>query len=204
MALEQIHASCDHCGNRFVAMPTRTFLGFQRLICPKCSGKTIYPLTTGFRITYWILAALMLLFIANAFNSGGYAYPGGVGLAILFAIYKDWRLRAKVQDIDVVHSSSGLTPNFEQTPANRQHCASCNHSIPTSSKFCPECGFKVIAEKSNAALEPTRTPEELMVAFGISHDGSKYCYETYKYDRLQDAINYASLQKSRVKPFKCK
>ena len=95
MSLEQTQIECDHCGSSFVTTPTRTFLGFQRFTCPNCHKKIIYPLTGGFRVTYWVIAILMLLFAINAFGSGGYAYPGGVGLAIFYAIYKDWTLRKR-------------------------------------------------------------------------------------------------------------
>lgn len=100
MSLEQIKVGCDHCGSSFVATPTRTFLGFQRITCPNCRAKIIYPLTSGFRVTYWVIAILMLLYAINAFMSGGYAYPGGIGLAVLFAIYRDRTLRKRIGTTD--------------------------------------------------------------------------------------------------------
>ena len=147
MSLDPIHVECDHCGSSFVANPKRTFLGFQRLTCQNCHGKIVYPLTPGFRITYWVIAALLLLFIVNAFGSGGYAYPGGAGLAVFFAIYRDWTLRKKI--------STQAPPPPQKRPirspatnsAAKNTCASCGYLAPAHMKFCPECGAKLVAER---------------------------------------------------------
>ena len=66
MALPEIDAICRKCSTRFRGQPTRTFLGFQKLKCTNCSQDVIYPLTSGYRITYWVLLTLMavVFFIA--------------------------------------------------------------------------------------------------------------------------------------------
>jgi len=38
--------------------------------------------------------------------------------------------------------------------------------------------------------------------YGISYDGERYCFRSYKYDRLQDAINYAKLVKAKDDMYK--
>ena len=147
MSLDPIHVECDHCGSSFVATPKRTFLGFQRLTCQNCQEKIVYPLTPGFRITYWVIAALLLLFIVNAFSSGGYAYPGGAGLAVLFAIYRDWTIRKRI--------SNQASPPVRNRPIRspvtnsgaKNTCASCNYAAPAHMKFCPECGAKLVSER---------------------------------------------------------
>lgn len=40
---------------------------------------------------------------------------------------------------------------------------------------------------------------DLMSMHGITFDGERYHYKDYQYDKLVDAVNYATLQKSRAK-----
>ena len=39
---------------------------------------------------------------------------------------------------------------------------------------------------------------QLMADLSIAYDGLRYHYENYRYDRLEDAVNYARLQRSRA------
>ncbi len=96
MALSQIDAVCRECHARFRGRPKRTFLGFQRLPCPNCSRKVIYPLTSGYRTTYWVFVALMILVIIINLASGNIVAPGLIGLAMIWALDKDRRVRKEV------------------------------------------------------------------------------------------------------------
>jgi len=40
-------------------------------------------------------------------------------------------------------------------------------------------------------------PDRVMAELSITHDGRRYYYAGYRYDRLEDAVNYARLQRSR-------
>ena len=156
MSLDPIQVQCDQCGSSFIAAPHRTFLGFQRLNCQNCQAKIVYPLTAGFRITYWAIAVLMLLFAVNAFKSGGYAYPGGLGIAVLFAIYRDWALQKKTQTTPLQSAprySNRITAS--NSPATST-CASCNYTAPVQVKFCPECGAKIVPEPTLQAHSAAR------------------------------------------------
>lgn len=46
---------------------------------------------------------------------------------------------------------------------------------------------------------PSNSDSELMAEFGISFDGERYHFQSYRYDKLSDAVNYARIQRSRVK-----
>ena len=94
--MQLISATCRSCGTAFVAEPKRTFLGFQRLTCPTCKGKVVYPLTRGYRITYWVILAMMALAIVGAFAQGGFGLPGGLGIAVMIALLRDWTIRKQV------------------------------------------------------------------------------------------------------------
>jgi hypothetical protein len=39
-----------------------------------------------------------------------------------------------------------------------------------------------------------------MAKLGIRHDGLRYLYNGYRYDRLADAVEYATLMRSRAQP----
>ena len=60
----------------------------------------------------------------------------------------------------------------------------------------------VIISKPSPQIEEADTPnvvieksdEELMAEYNISLENEMYVFETYKYEKLKDAINYAKLQ----------
>ena len=98
--MKSINATCQSCGTKFAAEPKRTFLGFQKLTCPACKADVLYPLTNGYRITYWIIFALMAITVVSAFAQGGYGFPGGLGIAVLIALFRDWTLKRKVRSAE--------------------------------------------------------------------------------------------------------
>ncbi len=105
MALKPIEAHCNKCNANFTQEPKRSFLGFQKLVCSSCNEKLVYPLTTGYRITYWVLVAFMALSFANALSQGGIAFPGVLGIAIIIALIQDWRIKKRVSG-EVSNSSA--------------------------------------------------------------------------------------------------
>ena len=98
MALAAIDAICPHCEARFNALPKRTFLGFQKFVCPECKKNVVYPLTTGYRTTYWVLFVLMVLSIIGAFSRGEYGVPGGLGIAVAIALIRDRSIKIRVAE----------------------------------------------------------------------------------------------------------
>ena len=96
MAMAPIDAVCTKCGTKFNQVPTRSFIGFQKLECPVCQKKVTYPLTNGYRGTYWVLLVLMALMMVSAFSRGEVGFPGGIGLAILYGIFMDRHIRNRI------------------------------------------------------------------------------------------------------------
>ncbi|MDD2883179.1 MAG: hypothetical protein PHQ58_22435 [Rhodoferax sp.] len=45
---------------------------------------------------YWVFFVLMMLLIVNAFSQGGFGVPGGIGLAIVYALFMDRRIRNRI------------------------------------------------------------------------------------------------------------
>jgi hypothetical protein len=96
MALLELDAACRDCGKRFRATPVRSFLGFQKFKCPACSKSVLYPLTRGYRITYWVINVLMIVTFINNLTTGILLVPGGLWIAVIFALVKDRRIRVEV------------------------------------------------------------------------------------------------------------
>ena len=96
MPLALIDAACPHCLNRFRAAPNRSFLGFQKLVCQNCGRNVLYPLTKGYRFTYWALFLFMVISIAAAYSRGGIGLPGGFGIAVAIALFRDWQIKRRL------------------------------------------------------------------------------------------------------------
>jgi|SRR3954447_14461163 DNA-directed RNA polymerase subunit RPC12/RpoP len=96
MALQEIDAACTSCGTQFRAKPTRSFLGFQRLTCPNCAHEVLYPLTPGYRITYWAILALMIVGAIVNLAEGAIPIPGLLGIAVVIGIVKDVQIRKRI------------------------------------------------------------------------------------------------------------
>lgn len=96
MAPTPIDAVCPNCKACFKATPKRTFLGFQRLVCPECKKDVVYPLTGGYRTTYWVLFVFMVLAMIGSFARGEFGVPGGLGIAVAIALIRDWSIKNRV------------------------------------------------------------------------------------------------------------
>jgi hypothetical protein len=51
-----------------------------------------------------------------------------------------------------------------------------------------------IAEQIAREVEESRDPGKLMAKFGITKEANQYIYRGYRYDKLEDAVNYAKRQ----------
>jgi hypothetical protein len=93
MALAAINVTCPNCSTKFMGFPKRTFLGFQKLKCRKCSKDVVYPLTTGYRNFYRVIFVLMVIGVWVSVQEGVTATPGFLGIATMIALYQDAKLR---------------------------------------------------------------------------------------------------------------
>ena len=101
MALTPIDAVCTKCNTKFNQLPKRSFLGFQKLVCTWCREEITYPLTKGYRTAYWVIFAIMVLTIIGAFAQGEFGFPGGLGLAVAFALFKDRSISKRVSKVTI-------------------------------------------------------------------------------------------------------
>jgi len=56
---------------------------------------------------------------------------------------------------------------------------------------------KLMVPSARATTPPENDHDAVMNYYNIKFDGSKYTFQNYKYDKLDDAINYAKLQVNR-------
>lgn len=56
----------------------------------------------------------------------------------------------------------------------------------------PPIPAMVLQQPRQTAPEEQLSEDVLMAKHGITKDGDKYVYSGYRYDKLQDAVNYAS------------
>lgn len=96
MALTSIAVVCTKCSSKFNQIPKQSFLGFQKLVCPSCQEKLTYPLTKGYRTTYWVIFVFMILAIFAALAKGEFVFPGGFGLAVAFALFRDRSISKRI------------------------------------------------------------------------------------------------------------
>ncbi|HEX9084820.1 MAG TPA: hypothetical protein VF836_08790 [Gemmatimonadaceae bacterium] len=93
MALAAITATCPSCSTRFTGFPKRSFLGFQKLKCRKCSKDVLYPLTSGYRTFYRVILVLMVIGVWFSLKQGVTPTPGLLGIATIVALIQDSKLR---------------------------------------------------------------------------------------------------------------
>ena len=109
----QMEVVCTECHSTFNATPKRSFLGFLQFVCPKCNRKVVYPLTSGYRIFYWIVFTYMVIVSVVAFKQGGFAIPGLIGIAVIIALIKDTSIKRKVQSarrVEAFRNARGAKP----------------------------------------------------------------------------------------------
>jgi hypothetical protein len=107
-------------------------------------------------------------------------------LAVIGAIFVGFA-RKSVQPIEsAVENSSVRT------------CPYCDETIKAAATICRfyQKGLPSIAVPVTPQVAMPDN-EKLIDEFGITFDGERYCYETYRYDKLADAVTYAKLQAAR-------
>ena len=104
MALRELNAACNNCSGRFRAKPTRSFLGFQKLGCPQCGRKLLYPLTSGYRAIYWAFVLLFGLGFTAYLFGNEVLWPGGTGIVALIAgiigLVKDGMIQKSIANLE--------------------------------------------------------------------------------------------------------
>jgi transposase-like protein len=96
MALPEMSAVCTNCSARLRARPKRSFLGFLNFHCFSCRKDFTYPLTSGYRTTYWVFVVLMVATVAATFARGQVGFPSVVALLGAVALVKDAGIRKRV------------------------------------------------------------------------------------------------------------
>ncbi|MFB9240199.1 hypothetical protein IV454_23000 [Massilia antarctica] len=85
--------TCPHCNEAFRGAPKKTFLGFQQYNCPACSQKFKYPLSRGYRITYWVLLLGSFVTMVNKPGAQPNLFTLLMAIAVISDLYLMWKRR---------------------------------------------------------------------------------------------------------------
>ena len=96
MGLKPMDAKCSACGAEFRSEPKRSFLGFQKLKCPTCQADVAYPLTRGYRISYWVIAVWMLIGLLGILPGGNILVTALLEVGAIVALVRDRQLHREV------------------------------------------------------------------------------------------------------------
>ena len=85
--------TCPHCDEAFCGTAKKSFLGFQTYSCPACSEKFKYPLSRGYRITYWVLLLGAFVMIVNNPGAQPNLFTLLMAIAVISDLYLLWARR---------------------------------------------------------------------------------------------------------------
>jgi hypothetical protein len=96
MALPEMSVVCTNCKTRIRARPQRTLLALLKFHCFSCRQDFLYPLTSGYRKTYWLLVIFMVIAIVAMFAHGQIGFPSLLTAIAAAGLYKDASIRKQV------------------------------------------------------------------------------------------------------------
>src|ERR1019366_2826948 len=117
-------------------------------------------LTSGYRTTYWVLFILMVVGIVGTISQGGVAIPGGAGIAVAYALYRDWSIRKRIELASRVRQTPGPTA---ASPSPAKPTPSSSDAVSLAAHGSIGAPRKIEAPLSSTAgiVQPrTETPQE--------------------------------------------
>ncbi|HEX2495002.1 MAG TPA: hypothetical protein VHK24_14620 [Steroidobacter sp.] len=76
--------------------------------------------------------------------------------------------------------------------AASKRCPYCAEIIKREAVVCRFCDRRIPVPAEIAMPATAAEEEALMAQLGITYDGDQYCFQSHRYERLRDAIAYAS------------
>lgn len=81
--------ACLECGQARIGTPKKTFLGFQKLECSACRHQSLYPLSKGYVVIYWVAIVLITAMSIRFLMNGAIPIPGVLFFAGIYGLWRD-------------------------------------------------------------------------------------------------------------------
>jgi len=142
IAVAESQAICTECGSWFHQAARKSFvIGFPSFACPSCGKRFLYPLTSGYRVLYWVMASIFILSLICALSQGATlmvpGIPGIIGIIGIIALPMDARIRARVARAEA-NAPTKWKEEVESVPELRT-CGGCGSQYPKEAMWCPRC-----------------------------------------------------------------
>lgn len=127
---------CQKCKEVSSVKKEHTFLGFLKMICPKCQHKNVYPLSAAMRNFYVILVLSVFVLPFLGFT------PGWLFGAAIIALISDGSIRKKIELASANNLSVNNTDSFSKKINIETFCHNCGNALDGEIRFCSKCGTK--------------------------------------------------------------
>ena len=88
--MSQLKTPSATCDGEHVMVRKRSFLGFQSSVCVLCNARHQEPLTTAYRVTYWVVGTFFALVLLDRLPLIAQATTSGA--ALLYVLFQQWFL----------------------------------------------------------------------------------------------------------------
>ena len=90
---------CINCNASAEYEIKKSFLGFQKFKCKECEQENLYPLTKGYRITYWVVVIWFSLFSMASIIRGEIPLPGILVIGGIWGLIADFKIQKKLKQL---------------------------------------------------------------------------------------------------------
>lgn len=142
------------------------------------------------KLTWWVfllltpIAGFGLAILGSLASGGSGVAMGWMGFSsLLLAFFLAVTLKSRAQKLADGDHVDGY-----------KKCPYCSEQVRADAVKCRYCSSALAAEPTSPTVE---VPDaDAMSMYGITRDGDGFRYQTYRYARLSDAIQYAKRQQA--------
>lgn len=143
-----------------------------------------------------ILVVGFIVYFAPSFVAYGREHPNQTSIFVLnlllgwtligWVCALVWAFTASAPQVP----SDGVKTTDESTT---KKCPFCAEPVRREAIKCKHCG-SALDESADTVQPSVVIEDQVMQMYGITQQGGKYVFQSYRYDKLSDAVNYAKRQ----------